>query len=228
MTASSSNQSLTKIPGVVRATPRSHGRTSDLLAGGLQRHNTTGESLLWVCHFCFKYMAEGGPWELHKVCYRGPSLQFLTNIDILSKKDCKMKHPPGKKVYQRGAHIIWEVDGAREKVSSNLLTVEMTSSKCTSSFTAKIYHSSENYSSMSRLYFLIVTIVRNPPLLYFRLPLSKIFDSSILHPHRRQIVGRPYFRVLLQGLSNTLFIGRVLRRNFRKNYPMTTTTLPAL
>ena len=33
-----------------------------------------------------------------------------------------MKHPPGKKVYQRGAHIIWEVDGAREKVSSNLLT----------------------------------------------------------------------------------------------------------
>lgn len=157
-----------------------------------------------------------------------PSLQFLTDIGILLKKDCKMKHPPGKKVYQRGAHIIWEVDGAREKVSSNLLTVEMTSSKCTSSFTAKIYHSSENYSSMSRLYFLIVTIVRNPPLLYFRLPLSRIFDSSILHPHRRQIIRRPHFRVLLQGPSNTFFIGRVLRRNVRKNYPMTTTTLPAL
>lgn len=139
-----------------------------------------------------------------------------------------MKHPPGKKVYQRGAHIIWEVDGAREKVSSNLLTVEMTSSKCTSSFTAKTYHSSESYSSMSRLYFLIVTIVRNPPFLYFCLPLSRIFDSSILHPHRRQIIGRPHFRVLLQGPSNTSFIERVLRRNFRKNYPMMTTTLHAL
>jgi len=77
LTASSSNQSLTKIPGVVRATPRSHGRTSDLLAGGLQRHNA-GESLLWVCHFCFKYMAEGGPWELHKVCYRSLSLRFIS------------------------------------------------------------------------------------------------------------------------------------------------------
>ena len=27
-----------------------------------------------------------------------------------------MKHPPGKKMYQRGAHTIWEVDGAKEKV----------------------------------------------------------------------------------------------------------------
>lgn len=27
-----------------------------------------------------------------------------------------MKHPPGRKVYQRGAHIIWEVDGAKDKV----------------------------------------------------------------------------------------------------------------
>ena len=49
------------------------------------------------------------------------------DIGILLQKDCKMKHPPGKKVYQRGAHIIWEVDGAKEKVSSNLLTVEITS-----------------------------------------------------------------------------------------------------
>lgn len=28
-----------------------------------------------------------------------------------------MNSPPGRKVYQRGAHIIWEVDGAKEKVS---------------------------------------------------------------------------------------------------------------
>lgn len=59
-------QPATKIPGVTRATIRSHGRTSDLLAGGLLRPHT-GESMLWVCHFCFKYMADGGPWELHKV-----------------------------------------------------------------------------------------------------------------------------------------------------------------
>ncbi|KAH9487261.1 Histone acetyltransferase ESA1 [Psilocybe cubensis] len=94
--ASASNQAAIKIPGVARATARSHGRTSDLLAGGLHRQHS-GESMLWVCHFCFKYMADGGPWELHK-------------------KECKMKHPPGKKVYQRGAHIIWEVDGAKEKL----------------------------------------------------------------------------------------------------------------
>ncbi|PPQ69230.1 hypothetical protein CVT25_006947 [Psilocybe cyanescens] len=94
--ASASNQAAVKIPGVARATARSHGRTSDLLAGGLLRQHS-GESMLWVCHFCFKYMADGGPWELHK-------------------KDCKMKHPPGRKVYQRGAHIIWEVDAAKEKL----------------------------------------------------------------------------------------------------------------
>lgn len=28
-----------------------------------------------------------------------------------------MHHPPGRKVYQRGAHTIWEVDGAAQKVS---------------------------------------------------------------------------------------------------------------
>lgn len=119
-------------------------------------------------------------------------------------------------MYQRGAHIIWEVDGAKEKVSSNLLAVEMTSLKCISSFTAKIYHSSENYSSTSRLYFLIVTIVRNRPSLCVRLPSSRIFDSSILHPHRRQIIGGPYFRVLLKGPSNTHFVGRIFDTQFQE------------
>jgi hypothetical protein len=33
------------------------------------------------------------------------------------QKKCARKHPPGRKVYQRGAHTIWEVDGAKEKVS---------------------------------------------------------------------------------------------------------------
>jgi len=61
--------SSSKIPGVNRATVRSHGRTSDLLAGGLTRSHLSGEkSILWVCDRCFKYMAEGAAWEMHIVC----------------------------------------------------------------------------------------------------------------------------------------------------------------
>lgn len=36
-----------------------------------------------------------------------------------SQKRCTRKHPPGRKVYQRGAHTIWEVDGAKEKVRTH-------------------------------------------------------------------------------------------------------------
>ncbi|CCM03718.1 uncharacterized protein FIBRA_05864 [Fibroporia radiculosa] len=90
--------SSSRIQGVSRSSFRSHGRTSDLLAGGLGRNNGTGEkAMLWVCDKCFKYMAEGLSWELHV-------------------KKCIRRHPPGRKVYQRGAHIIWEVDGAKEKL----------------------------------------------------------------------------------------------------------------
>ncbi|KAG2139660.1 acyl-CoA N-acyltransferase [Suillus clintonianus] len=93
--------STSKIPGVNRATVRSHGRTSDLLAGGLTRSHLSGEkSILWVCDRCFKYMAEGAAWEMHI-------------------KQCDRRHPPGRKVYQRGAHIIWEVDGAKDKVPTS-------------------------------------------------------------------------------------------------------------
>ena len=57
-----------KIPGVQRTTLRSHGRTSDLLAGGLTRSHLTGDkSVLWVCERCFKYMSEGSVWEMHAV-----------------------------------------------------------------------------------------------------------------------------------------------------------------
>ncbi|KAI0063101.1 acyl-CoA N-acyltransferase [Artomyces pyxidatus] len=88
----------TRIAGVARATLRSHGRTSDLLAGGLGREHGSGErSVLWVCDRCFKYMADGTSWEAHI-------------------RKCTRKHPPGRKVYQRGAHTIWEVDGAKEKL----------------------------------------------------------------------------------------------------------------
>ncbi|KAF8139710.1 acyl-CoA N-acyltransferase [Boletus edulis] len=57
----------------------------------------TSGSVMWVCDRCFKYMAEGSTWELHV-------------------KKCDRRHPPGRKVYQRGAHTIWEVDGAKEKL----------------------------------------------------------------------------------------------------------------
>jgi len=40
-----------------------------------------------------------------------------TNI---SQKKCVRNHPPGRKVYQRGAHTIWEVDGAKDKVGRHL------------------------------------------------------------------------------------------------------------
>ncbi|KAK7688061.1 hypothetical protein QCA50_008431 [Cerrena zonata] len=87
-----------RIPGVARSSLRSHGRTSDILAGGLGRSHGAGEkSMLWVCDKCFKYMAEGASWELHV-------------------KRCSRRHPPGRKVYQRGAHAIWEVDGAKDKL----------------------------------------------------------------------------------------------------------------
>lgn len=60
--------STARIPGVARASFKSHGRTSDLLAGGLGRTHGAGEkSVLWVCDKCFKYMSEGLSWELHVV-----------------------------------------------------------------------------------------------------------------------------------------------------------------
>ncbi|SCV74673.1 BQ2448_7702 [Microbotryum intermedium] len=52
---------------------------------------------MWVCEGCFKYMFESTTLVKHL-------------------KECKYHHPPGKKVYQRGAHTIWEVDGAVEKL----------------------------------------------------------------------------------------------------------------
>lgn len=39
------------------------------------------------------------------------------------KKDCQHNHPPGRKVYQRGSHTIWEVDGAREKLYAQNLSL---------------------------------------------------------------------------------------------------------
>ncbi|KAF5338257.1 hypothetical protein D9758_012858 [Tetrapyrgos nigripes] len=94
---STSNVGTPKIPGLHKSS-RSHARTTDLFAGGLNRFSTHGEKpFLWVCGMCFKYMTDSASWELHT-------------------KNCLVKHPPGNKVYQRGAHTIWEVDGAKAKL----------------------------------------------------------------------------------------------------------------
>jgi len=55
---------------------RSHIRTSDLLMGSLGKHH--GVSTLWVCHFCFKYMTDGGLLELHKVCLLWSSISHFS------------------------------------------------------------------------------------------------------------------------------------------------------
>jgi hypothetical protein len=88
-----------KIAGVRNPTARSHARVLDLLAGGLTRSEKTQ---LWVCEFCFKYMSDAILYEMHRL-------------------KCTHTHPPGQKVYQRGAHSIWEVDGAVQKVSRHPL-----------------------------------------------------------------------------------------------------------
>lgn len=67
VTPGSSVPQSTRIPGVHKVTPRSHGRTSDLLAGGLGRAHAGERSMLWVCEMCFKYMADCNSYELHLV-----------------------------------------------------------------------------------------------------------------------------------------------------------------
>ncbi|KIO17323.1 hypothetical protein M407DRAFT_228648, partial [Tulasnella calospora MUT 4182] len=87
-------------PGLSAApTQRAHGRTADLLAASSvgRPGSSVEQAKLWVCDRCFKYMREGISWELHI-------------------KKCDVKNPPGRKVYQRGAHTIWEVDGAEQKL----------------------------------------------------------------------------------------------------------------
>ncbi|KAJ7678282.1 acyl-CoA N-acyltransferase [Mycena polygramma] len=91
---SSAPSPIPKIMGVRNPTTRSHARVIDLLAGGLIRSE---KAMLWVCEYCFKYMADATLYEMHRL-------------------RCTHTHPPGRKVYQRGAHSIWEVDGAVQKL----------------------------------------------------------------------------------------------------------------
>ncbi|KAJ6466999.1 acyl-CoA N-acyltransferase [Mycena sanguinolenta] len=93
---SSAASPVPKITGVRHTTARSHARVLDLLAGGLARSNET-KAMLWVCEFCFKYMSDPTLYEIHR-------------------QRCTYQHPPGHIVYKRGAHSIWEVDGAVHKL----------------------------------------------------------------------------------------------------------------
>ncbi|KAK0433936.1 acyl-CoA N-acyltransferase [Desarmillaria tabescens] len=81
---------------VRRSTLPTQGRAVDF-ARGTARATGLEKSVLYVCDMCFKYTTDGMTWELHK-------------------KHCTMSFPPGRKVYQRGAHTIWEVDGAVAKL----------------------------------------------------------------------------------------------------------------
>lgn len=65
-----------------------------------QRQVTT----LFVCEGCFKYMRTPEGWSAHT-------------------KDCASKHPPGRRVYQRGAHTIWEVQGSEQKLYAQCLSL---------------------------------------------------------------------------------------------------------
>ncbi|KAK9893793.1 acyl-CoA N-acyltransferase, partial [Cystobasidium minutum MCA 4210] len=52
---------------------------------------------LYVCEGCFKYMVHPASYAIHF-------------------RSCKMRHPPGRKVYQKGAQTIWEIDGEAQKL----------------------------------------------------------------------------------------------------------------
>ncbi|KAF8236942.1 acyl-CoA N-acyltransferase [Tricholoma matsutake] len=86
-----------KVPGVSRTAGRAHGRTLDLLMGKLEKARGNDRAVLFVCEMCFKYMTDAGTYEAHTKC-------------------CTVRHPPGRKVYQKGADTIWEVDGASHKL----------------------------------------------------------------------------------------------------------------
>lgn len=61
-------------------------------------------SSLWICEGCFKYMRTYPGWNAHK-------------------RECTYKHPPGRKVWQRGSLALWEVDGLQEKLYAQNLSL---------------------------------------------------------------------------------------------------------
>lgn len=80
---------------------QSHGQT---IQGAREASAPPMAKALWICDGCFKYMRTYPGFRAHK-------------------KQCTFSHPPGRKVYQRGAHTIWEVDGAEQKLYAQNLSL---------------------------------------------------------------------------------------------------------
>ncbi|GAA5985392.1 hypothetical protein JCM10908_006959 [Rhodotorula pacifica] len=62
-----------------------------------QKLEPPSEVRLFVCDRCFKYMGLAAAYLAHQ-------------------KECQTTKPPGRRVYQRGATSIWEIDGAQAKL----------------------------------------------------------------------------------------------------------------
>ncbi|GAA5861096.1 hypothetical protein JCM8547_008034 [Rhodosporidiobolus lusitaniae] len=67
-----------------------------LAAKERELQKTREKEKLFVCERCFKYFAKSVVYTAHR--------------------ECKVDKPPGRRVYQRGATSIWEVDGATAKL----------------------------------------------------------------------------------------------------------------
>lgn len=88
---------------------------------------------LYVCEGCFKYMVHPASYATHLVRALPPAVRLSSSHqcrqrateNVLSgvmrtQRACKARAPPGRKVYQRGAHTIWEVDGSISKVRQRM------------------------------------------------------------------------------------------------------------
>lgn len=84
-----------RAPNTGADSPASASRMSPAAGHARGRKDVLPTKMLWICDGCFKYMKTYNGYAAHR-------------------KFCRNTHPPGRKVYQRGAHIIWEVDGAQE------------------------------------------------------------------------------------------------------------------
>ncbi|CED83335.1 Histone acetyltransferase (MYST family) [Phaffia rhodozyma] len=98
----------TEVPSISsesRTTLRAHGRTSDLIwAGGTGSLRPGGRGDLFVCDGCFKYCLDFDAYDIHH-------------------RSCTRMHPPGIKVYTRGNQSIWEVDGEKETLYCQFLSL---------------------------------------------------------------------------------------------------------
>ncbi|KAF5328490.1 hypothetical protein D9611_014543 [Ephemerocybe angulata] len=80
-----------------RPNQRWHGRASDLLRGTAGKTLWPDPGPLYVCDRCFKYFSESVVWEVHQ-------------------RGCDKEVPPGRKVYNRDPVKIWEIDGEKDKL----------------------------------------------------------------------------------------------------------------